>query len=222
MKPRVFIGSSTEGLEVAENLNIRLSRDCETVLWPGAFAVSQTYIESLEKALSDVEFAVLVVTADDFRDKRGVEGKVPRDNVVFELGLFMGRLGRERTFVVSDSKTKVELPTDLLGINVAEFDSDRRDRNLENAMQPAATKIVRSIRQAPRLTKRPASIPLCDALPDQDALYGAIVSWPVGDGHEIVVHSYRALHQFNADATARPTAASVALRRSPATGVSVR
>lgn len=69
MKPRIFIGSSTEGLEVAENLNLRLSKDCETVPWNGgAFGVSETYIGSLEKALEDVEFAVLIVPALTSRD----------------------------------------------------------------------------------------------------------------------------------------------------------
>jgi predicted nucleotide-binding protein len=150
MKPRVFIGSSSEGVDYAENLNIRLSHDCETVLWrAGAFHVSEAYMESLEKGLANVEFAVLVVTPDDVRDKRGVEGRIPRDNVIFELGLFMGRLGRERTFIVTDPKMNVELPTDLLGITVAEFDSNRSDGNLENAILPAATKIVHAIKQAP-------------------------------------------------------------------------
>jgi predicted nucleotide-binding protein len=133
MKPRVFIGSSSEGLDFAESLNIRLARDCETVVWSsGAFGVSETYLESLEKALVGVEFAVLIVTADDTRDKRGVGGKIPRDNVVFELGLFMGRLGRQRTFIVCDPKTNVELPSDLEGVNLASFDSNRSDGNLDS------------------------------------------------------------------------------------------
>jgi hypothetical protein len=190
MKPRVFVGSSTEGLDVAKNLILSLSADCETVPWcAGVFGVSETYIESLEKALSNVEFAVLVVTADDDREKRGIEGKIPRDNVVFELGLFMGRLGRERTFIVRDPGANVELPTDLLGISVAEFDSNRSDRNLEIALLPAATRIVHAIRQLPRLTTAQADKSAYDALPDADTLYGAIVSWPVDEGHEIVVQS---------------------------------
>src|SRR5690242_3016904 len=127
MKPRVFIGSSTEGIDVAECLNLRLVKECETVPWNGSpFAISETYIASLEKALANVEFAVLVVTPDDLREKRGDESRIPRDNVVFELGLFMGRLGRERTFIVCDPAT-VQLPTDLLGVATAEFDSRRSD-----------------------------------------------------------------------------------------------
>jgi len=189
MKPRVFIGSSTEGLEVAENLNLRLSKDCETVPWNGgAFGISETYIGSLEKALADVEFAVLVVTPDDLREKRGAEGRVPRDNVVFELGLFMGRLGRERTFIVCDPAT-VELPTDLLGVATAGFDSKRSDGNLRSAVLPAATEILHAIRRAPRLASSRADGPRSNALADPEALYGEIVSWTPRRGDEIVIQT---------------------------------
>jgi len=189
MKPRVFIGSSTEGLDVAENLNLRLSKDCETVPWNGGtFGISETYIGSLEKALADVEFAVLVVTPDDLRDKRGEQGRIPRDNVVFELGLFMGRLGRERTFIVCDPTT-VELPSDLLGIATAEFDSRRSDGSLRSAVLPAATEILHAIRQAPRLAKTAPEEALNRVLVDSDALYNAIVSWPAGEDHEIVIQT---------------------------------
>jgi hypothetical protein len=186
-KPRVFIGSSSEGLEVARNLTIGLSKDCETVLWEaGAFGVSETYIESLEKKAADVEFGVLVVTPDDLREKRGEEDKVPRDNVVFELGLFMGRLGRQRTFIVCDTST-VKLPTDLSGISTAHFDSNRSDGDLRQALVSTAAVIVDAIRQTPRLANAQPNKPLHDALPDADAIYGAVVSWPVGEDDEIQI-----------------------------------
>ena len=188
-KPRVFIGSSTEGQDIAESLNLRLAKECETVPWQaGAFAISETYIGSLEKALAGVEFAVLVVTADDIRKKRGEESKVPRDNILFELGLFMGRLGRERTFIVCDPST-VELPTDLLGISVAQFNSRRSDRDLRSALLPAATEILHAIRQAPRLANAQPNAPLYHTLPDLDALYSAVVAWPAGPDHEIVIQT---------------------------------
>ena len=189
MKPRVFIGSSTEGLDVAENLNLRLSRSCETVLWnAGAFGVSETYIGSLEKALGEVEFAVLVVTPDDLRDRRGEAGRIPRDNVVFELGLFMGRLGRDRTFIVCDPQT-VELPSDLSGVVTAEFDSRRRDGDVRNAVAPAATEILHAIRQVPRIAKLQQQDALQRELADADALYAAVVAWPAGTGDEIDVQT---------------------------------
>src|SRR5882672_8687718 len=135
-KPRVFIGSSSEGLDVADALEVHLSASCEVRLWKNAFAPSDTFIESLEEALKEAEFAVLVVTADDLRSKRGDTAKVPRDNVVFELGLFMGHLGRERVFIATMSEHAPELPTDLGNLNVVTFDAERSDGDMRAAVSP--------------------------------------------------------------------------------------
>jgi hypothetical protein len=189
MKPRVFIGSSTEGLRVAESLNLRLSEDCETVMWnAGAFQISDTYIESLEKSLADKEFAVLVVTPDDLREMRGEKGSIPRDNVIFELGLFMGRLGRQRTFVVCDPRI-VELPSDLEGMKTAKYDSRRSDGDLQNAVLPAATLILHAIRQVPRLAKAPAAKSADRLIADTDALYTALVSWLATEDQEVIIQT---------------------------------
>ena len=101
VKPRVFIGSSTEGLEIAELIQLGLERVAECTLWnQSTFAPGQTTIESIVDATVEYDFAVLVLTADDMIVKRGVEAAAPRDNVLFELGLFTGALGRARTFMV--------------------------------------------------------------------------------------------------------------------------
>ena len=189
MKPRVFIGSSSEGLNVAESLNLRLAKECETVPWQaGTFGISETYIGSLEKALSTVEFAVLVVTPDDTREKRGEEGKIPRDNVIFELGLFMGKLGRDRTFIVCDPTT-IQLPSDLLGISTAEYNSKRSDNDLASAMIPAATQILQAIRRAPRLAAAASDHADSNVVADTEALYNAIVPWTASSDDEIVIRT---------------------------------
>lgn len=69
-KPRVFIGSSKEGLPVAEAVEVDLNDETEPVLWKRVFDPSKTTIENLERNLDTVEFAVLVVTPDDCRTKR--------------------------------------------------------------------------------------------------------------------------------------------------------
>jgi len=186
MKPRIFIGSSTEGADIARAIEVHLNVVCQCMLWQSnVFEVSATFIESLEKALDEVEFAVLVVTPDDLRVKRAETSNVPRDNVVFELGLFMGRLSRKRVFVVCDPQN-VQLPTDLLGLSLAEYDSNWND--LIPATSVAATKILFAIRQAPRLApSRPATSP-GNILLDQDALFNAIVGWPTA-GSEIIIQT---------------------------------
>ena len=96
-RPRVFIGSSSEGSEIAAEFQVAFDRDCEVEVWDqGTFGLSQGTLESLVAALDRFDFAILVATADDMREMRGDRKAVPRDNVLFELGLFMGRLGRER------------------------------------------------------------------------------------------------------------------------------
>jgi hypothetical protein len=100
----------------------------------------------------------------------------------------MGRLGRERTFIVCDPST-VELPTDLLGLSVAKFDSKRGDGNLRSALLTAATEILHVIRQRPKLTRPTAHGRPQTALWDTDALYSAVVSLRASDEHEIIVQA---------------------------------
>jgi hypothetical protein len=180
-KPRVFIGSSSEGLPAARALETQLTDTCEVSLWKTVFAPSDTYIESLEKALETAEFAVLLVTPDDLRTKRDQTDQVPRDNVVFELGMFMGRIGRERVFVAKPRAPSVELPTDLRNLNVVYYDTDRSDQDLKAAVSPAATDLTLAIQKAPRLANISTDEFRERHLADMDAVYDTITSWPVTD-----------------------------------------
>ena len=69
--------------------------------------MNQSYLESLVRAADLFDFAILCLTPDDVTVSRGVEKDSPRDNVLFELGLFMGRLGRMRAFIVCDGAIKI-------------------------------------------------------------------------------------------------------------------
>jgi hypothetical protein len=68
----------------------------------------------------------------------------PRDNVIFELGLFMGALGRERTFIVYNRDQEIKLPSDLAGVTAARF-GDRTDGNLQAALGPVCTAVRNQI-----------------------------------------------------------------------------
>jgi predicted nucleotide-binding protein len=99
-RPRVFIGSSTEGLAIAEAIQLGLDSVAECTLWTQAtFQLGQATIESVVDASLSFDFAILVLTPDDSTDKRGNIAASPRDNILFELGLFTGTLGRARTFI---------------------------------------------------------------------------------------------------------------------------
>jgi hypothetical protein len=188
-KPRVFIGSSKEGLPVAHTLEEHLVHETEPILWTNdVFAPSSTIIESLEQVLDTVEFSVLVVTPDDLRTKHEITAEVPRDNVVFELGLFMGRLGRDRTFLLKVVKndSDPQLPTDLLGMTVVSVDSTRSDGDMAAAVSPAVSKLLRAIKKAPRRQPAGERSNYQNVLLDEDQFLHAIVSWPLS-GNAITI-----------------------------------
>jgi predicted nucleotide-binding protein len=147
-KPKVFIGSSSEGLPIAEHLQAGLERAVECTIWSqGVFGLSRGNLENLVNATSRYEFAVLVLTPDDLVTTRGRTENSARDNVLFELGLFMGALGRERTFVVHSRDVALELPSDLAGVSVATFGA-RSDGNLQAALGPVCTSLKQAMEAA--------------------------------------------------------------------------
>lgn len=144
-KPSVFIGSSSEGLKVARNIRDQLYDDALVTVWDEdeSFRPGQSTLESLLTASEKYDFAVMVFTADDNVLSRKVNSLAPRDNVLFELGLFMGRLGRDRTFIVYNIKDNLKIPSDFKGINCPIFES--RSDNLTLDLGKACNKIRREI-----------------------------------------------------------------------------
>ena len=143
MRPRVFVASSKEGLAVAEALQRRAEHDAELTLWTDdVFALSQPALASLLELLGRVDAGIFVLTADDVAKIRKKEVPVARDNVIFELGLFVGRLGPQRCFVVKPrSADDLHLPSDLTGFTPAMYEEGRSDRNLAAAIGPVWTRI---------------------------------------------------------------------------------
>lgn len=142
MKPRVFLGSSVEGLSVAYAIQTNLVHDAEITVWSqGVFELSNTTIESLFDILDTVDFGVFVFTPDDLIKIRNNSNATVRDNVLFEFGLFLGKLGRKRVFFIIPSDHELHLPTDLLGVTPAKYESNREDGNLAAATGPASHSI---------------------------------------------------------------------------------
>ena len=120
--PVVFVGSSSEAHLLADAVQKGLDTVADVELWSqGVFELNKGYLESLSAALERSDFAVLVLTPDDLVESRGESRTAPRDNVMFELGLFMGQLGRERCFFLYDKTKDIRIPTDLLGICAATY-----------------------------------------------------------------------------------------------------
>lgn len=147
-RPPVFIGSSSEAKKIANTLQVALEHDCDPQVWhQGLFQPGRSYLESLVRALPGYDFAVLVISPDDFVESRGTSDPAPRDNVLFELGLFMGQLGRDRTFAVYDRTMPFKLPSDLAGIKLIDYAPSQH--GLATALGTAATKILSAIEAAP-------------------------------------------------------------------------
>jgi predicted nucleotide-binding protein len=133
-RPRVFVGSSKEGLEIANVIQFLLDEDCDVDLWNrDVFDLSRGTLETLVSKASSYDFAVLILTPDDLTEKRDEAALTARDNVILELGLFIGAIGRERTFVVSERS--VRLPSDLAGVTIVPF-GIRPDRSLTSVLGP--------------------------------------------------------------------------------------
>src|ERR1051325_8242527 len=142
-KPSMFIGSSSEGKRIAETIQLVLDEEIDCTVWnQGVFGLSSGTLESLVAAVDDYDFATLVLTPDDLLEKRDLKGRSPRDNVLFELGLFMGALGRDRTFIVHSRTPPPMLPSDLAGITPATYEERS---NLEAALGPTCVRIKRAI-----------------------------------------------------------------------------
>lgn len=112
------------------------------------FEPNKYTLESILKSLERSDFGLFVFAGDDILRMRSVDYVAVRDNVLFELGLFVGRLGRERTFfMLPDNQKTFRLPTDLLGLSPLKYEVDRTDGNWTAAVGPACNQVRQVIRR---------------------------------------------------------------------------
>jgi predicted nucleotide-binding protein len=140
-KPRLFIGSSKEGVTVARAINDNLDLDSQNLLWEHIFEGSRSNMENLERMLDDVDFAAFALTPDDLLKMRQQEVETARDNVIFEMGLFMGALGRTNVFLIAPRDTKLHVPSDLAGISMEDYDPNRPEAEMRHALSRACNAI---------------------------------------------------------------------------------
>jgi hypothetical protein len=146
VKPRIFIGSSGEAKKFASAIHARLQRVAECTVWTeGAFGLSQPTITELMRNLHDSDFGIFVFAPDDIANIHGDLLKVPRDNVVYEAGLFSGYLGPERCFVVVPQDAYIRIPSDLSGITYGEYEDKRTDGNKQSAVASFCDEVEKQI-----------------------------------------------------------------------------
>lgn len=123
-KPRIFLGSSREQQKLLQAITRGLEEIAHVEPWMSSFNPGTTTLERLLELTREVDFAAFVFARDDWTANSGPEhaesGQAsPRDNVVFEAGLFGGVLGMRRTFILHANGAK--LPTDLLGLTCVRY-----------------------------------------------------------------------------------------------------
>jgi CRP/FNR family transcriptional regulator, cyclic AMP receptor protein len=126
LTPKVFIGSSSKGLDVACAVQIGLQHDKVAVqlLAADVFQLSKAGIAGLETEIHTTDFGILVLTPDDKIESWSGTQMGPRDNAIFELGLLIGSLGRNRTFVAHPRGKDIKIPTDLMGAKRITYSPD--------------------------------------------------------------------------------------------------
>ncbi|WP_284652113.1 CBASS system CD-NTase-associated NAD(+) hydrolase Cap12 [Flavobacterium terrisoli] len=135
MKKKVFIGSSSEELGTAKIVKAILDKDFDVVIWnenlwdKSVFKLNNNFLSDLLKAPLKFDFGVLIGTPDDKVVVRGKTHLQARDNILFELGLFIGRLGLQKSCFLVDEKVKKV--SDLEGIFLSRFNSSNLVEKVE-------------------------------------------------------------------------------------------
>jgi hypothetical protein len=124
MKPRVFLGSSGQQEKLLQALTRGLQDIADVEPWTTVFNPGVSTLERLVELTREVDFAAFIFAQDDWTTKGASPDAAPgqaspRDNVVFEAGLFGGALGIRRTFILHADGAK--LPTDLLGLTAIRY-----------------------------------------------------------------------------------------------------
>jgi hypothetical protein len=120
-KPRIFLGSSGKQAKLLQALTRGLEEVAHVDPWTTSFNPGTTTLDRLVELAHQVDFAAFVFARDDWTSAAPAASPAPtggqdspRDNVVFEAGLFGGALGMRRTFILHAHGSK--LPSDLLGL----------------------------------------------------------------------------------------------------------
>ncbi len=120
MKPRIFLGSSGQQAELLDALTRGLEDIADVEPWTTTFNPGTSTLQRLVDLTHEVDFAAFIFAADDWTSHGDAPGQAsPRDNVVFEAGLFGGVLGMRRTFILHANGAK--LPSDLLGLTCVRY-----------------------------------------------------------------------------------------------------
>jgi hypothetical protein len=154
-KPRIFLGSSGKQEKLVQALTRGLEDIAHVEPWTAVFNPGTTTLGRLLELTREVDFAAFVFARDDWTSAGATASSTPesaqaspRDNVVFEAGLFGGVLGMRRTFILHAKGAK--LPTDLLGLTCVRYDATSTAADMK-AINQKLRKAIESEARAPRI-----------------------------------------------------------------------
>ncbi|MBW7454539.1 TIR domain-containing protein [Paenibacillus sepulcri] len=158
IKPKVFIGSSREAMAYVNAIHDQLSFSAEVTPWhAGVFRGNDYPMEALERQLESNDFAVFVLSPDDVIRMRGKTYFIARDNTMFEMGLFWGKLRRGRVFFMIPDQVQsgrdgqevdqYHLASDLEGLTVLKYEAHRTDANRIAAVNQACSFLIGRIHE---------------------------------------------------------------------------
>lgn len=153
-KPRIFLGSSGKQEKLLGALTRGLSDIAQVEPWTTVFNPGISTLDRLLELTREVDFAAFVFAQDDWTTSTKAASSEPasvqaspRDNVVFEAGLFGGVLGMRRTFILHASGAK--LPTDLLGLTCVRYPGEMSPAEMKTVNQ----KLRKAIENEGRLAR---------------------------------------------------------------------
>lgn len=149
-RPRVFFICSAEALDIAECIRAGLQHEDAVVeIWsddhifpPGGYP-----IEALERGVNESDLGIAIAQPDDLVRSRERTQSTPRDNVIFELGFFMSRLGRARTLLLVPRGEDVKLPSDFKGLTPLVYAQPKPNDEPSTALGPVIYQIKRRLRE---------------------------------------------------------------------------
>lgn len=149
-RPKIFVICSAEALEIAECLRAGLDHEDATIeIWSDEhiFPAGTYPLDALEREVNEADFGIAIAQPDDLVRSRDRQTSTPRDNVIFELGFFMSRLGRARTLLLVPRGEDVKLPSDFKGLTPLAYKTETTHEKLSTALGPTVYRIKQILRE---------------------------------------------------------------------------
>jgi hypothetical protein len=214
--PSIFIGSSSEFVHVAKDLEARLKAELgvNATVWddPSVFRLGQNNMDSILTAPHFFDYSILILGPDDLVTSRGKRTRAPRDNVIFELGFFLGSQGRKRAFAMvlerpskngGKRPVRIKIPSDLAGEQFVPVVLTGRNQASAAGMADAVNRIGQALenqRNLSYITPLPSTVlavtyyknflhPMCDTLLRSDIVVAGMEKplQPRKDGFTVTV-----------------------------------